>query len=712
MALTNALKCRCPSCGRKLRVSERKQGRKVRCPSCRGEFTASEGDAASSASLEAAQSVALADTVSNSDSRAASVLSGPANAGSQEPVPGNVRHRPFEKCLAMLHSWEWVQVVAGSTLFRQSVPYLGSVVVHCVLLSILALIVYPIFTAPQSKRSVTTLDCTFSVVDSTEMPAIVVESSDNEATSLNHSAAQRFASTQAGFKAADQPQQLLAEGPSVLRRQILSERPSRSRFKDEEMASHVAISMKTMPMHKHRGETRVGQVDGVDRAAGELASKLGAIASDGNATVVWMLDQSLSMQQDVKRLAKGLVGALREIEKNSRYDVQHYVTAFGRDIRLLQRATKDGQKVARAIHNLPSDPAGVENTFQAVEWCIETLFKAPRWKRELERQKLLIVWTDESGDDYARLEHTIQQCLHANVRVDVIGPSAVLGAQTGFTAFRHPEDGRTYHLPVHRGPDSAYPQKLNLGYWFRSVPSGYDESFRGPFQGTSPVWHGGSDLQALLSGFSPYALTRLTRETGGQYTIYDRVGDRAPFQLDAIREYMPDYRSLQEIGYELNQRPLRQIILASAAVTWKSQFTGKPQPDMSFPLRFGWEDGASYQAGTLRNHVTREVQPTPRSKMPSLFLHVPPLCPNFSRPRNMEIRVRNDSSVRKALARKHRDLRRLLLMHQSRRRRTRRHPVEIVIRLKSPSLTPKFVCRCWSRCTDRSHRNAGVRGST
>jgi hypothetical protein len=276
-------------------------------------------------------------------------------------------------------------------------------------------------------------------------------------------------------------------------------------------------------------------------------------------------------------------------------------------VTLVQDSTIKAQVVARSIYGLPADPSGIENTFQSVEWCVDNLFNARRWLRGKERQKLLVLWTDESGDDYLRLEHTIQKCLRANVRVDVIGPSAVLGAQKGHMAFLHPADNRVYQLPVHRGPDSSFPQKLSLGYWYRGVPSNYDETFRGSWPGRSGQY-GGSNLESLLSGFSPYALTRLSRQTGGRYTIYDRPSDRSPFPLEQVRDYLPDYRSVAEIEFMLRRQPLRQIVLASAAETWKSNLTRYSQPPITFRPSFSGEQPVQYRRTTLPSKLRPAVR--------------------------------------------------------------------------------------------------------
>lgn len=365
--------------------------------------------------------------------------------------------------------------------------------------------------------------------------------------------------------------------------------------------AEVPKIMAAMPMHQHRGVTRVAEAAGTEQIAGQLAGDLLSIARDGDAIVVWMMDQSVSMQRDRQAMASQLLQTLQSIEADDSSKMMHYVVAFGDGVRLIRDSTIKGYAAANSIASLPVDPSGVENTFQAVEWCLDNLFSSFRWLKGGEKQKLLVIWTDESGDDYPRLEQTIQRCLMANVRVDIIGPSAVLGAQTGYSAYQHPDDGKVYYLPVHRGPDSSFPQKLSLGYWHRGVPFNYDESFQGPWQGRSQNY-GGSNLESLLSGFSPYALTRLARQTGGRYTIYDRPGDRSPFRVEKLADYLPDYRSIQEILFDLQNQPLRKLVLAAAEVTWNSPYTRYSEPPFHLLTQTGWITPVE-----LRNRVRRNL---------------------------------------------------------------------------------------------------------
>ncbi|MCA9038150.1 MAG: VWA domain-containing protein [Planctomycetaceae bacterium] len=504
---------------------------------------------------------------------------------------------------------EWLRrmPLSAGRISTELRPFLISLTVHCILFVLMAFWVLPLLS---------------NGTDSTVIEARLLPNNRDAADYMTHevdfSATNHDRSTLSQFQAtvaAEIPaapiggESVPVDSPAMPSSQVKVRRGDLqpvTKMTDAELMQDLKLGVRAMAIHGHRGETRVEEADTPTGIASTLEGDLLSIAKDGDAMVVWVLDQSLSMQQDMKVLAEGLVETLKNIEADETSQMQHAVVAFGDNVRVVQSPTFKGLRVAEAIYNLPPDPSGIERTFGSVEWCVDRFFSS-KW-RGGERQNLLILWTDESGDDYLRLENTIARCLGANVRVDVIGPSAVLGARTGYTAFPHPADGITYFLPVHRGPDSGFPQKLSLGYWYRGVPATYDESFRGPYQGTSPRWQGGSNLQSMLSGFSPYALTRLSRETGGRYLMYDRPGDRAPFSLEQIRDYQPDYRSLAEIQFQLQRQPLRQIVLASAARTWSGGNLAQTQPEMTFRPAFGGQPHNEFVRSRLVPMLTREIR--------------------------------------------------------------------------------------------------------
>jgi hypothetical protein len=175
---------------------------------------------------------------------------------------------------------------------------------------------------------------------------------------------------------------------------------------------------------------------------------------------------------------------------------------------------------------------------------------------------VIVVWTDESGDDLKNLEHAIQVCRDQRVVVSVVGPSSVLGADTGLHSYTDPKTQMVYQLPVQRGPETAMPERIELGYWYLTRMRGGQ---RGGRRGALPSWLGGQDLEGILSGFSPYALTRLSMQTRGSYTIFDRPEDRGPFDPMAMKRYAPSYGSFAQYKAEVQANPLRMAVTKAVA---------------------------------------------------------------------------------------------------------------------------------------------------
>ena len=309
--------------------------------------------------------------------------------------------------------------------------------------------------------------------------------------------------------------------------------------------------------------------EAVDRVTGGIRGRL----DEGDLLVVWMLDASLSLKDDRPRVAARLGSFLSEIAESADqrpYVLLSAVVAFGRGIEERTSPTKSVKAVLRAIETTPIDTSGKESTFVSIEKCVAQYRK--RWKSQL----MIVVWTDESGDDTDRLEKTIARCRKADVAVSVVGPSAVLGSDTGLHAYRDPQTQLIHQLPVTRGPDAAMPERLRLGYWFRGrLPPSVPRGSVSPY----PSWYGGPDLQGLSSGFSPYALTRLTLQTGGGYTVFDRPEDKGPFDVDRMQDYFPEYDSVAEYAREIESYPLRKAVMQAVRVTRSKDIE---TPDFTF----------------------------------------------------------------------------------------------------------------------------------
>lgn len=357
----------------------------------------------------------------------------------------------------------------------------------------------------------------------------------------------------------------------------------------EQMMQRVPVSM--LPIYDNVGSVRLSETETVGDVTEDIAEELKQIAEDGDAIVVWVLDRSLSMFQDRSQLAGGILPFLQEIEQDKTTRMLHIVQSFSIKSQWLTPPTRSAKRIAAAIRNIQPDESGVENTFQAIEDAAYRIQSNPKWGKS---QKLIILWTDESGDDHAQLEVSARICRQLGVRVDVIGPSAVLGSQVGYTAYRHPGNGVVYNVQVTRGPDSLFAPKLALG---RKESKGYTRE--------NPA-----TLARLRSGLGPYALTRLTAQTGGRYIIYDRASDRSPYSFKRMSgDYCPEYQSPAEIQASLMKQPLRRIVLAATAATYRRSTSLELQLQFGgrYPTFQSWQPGLQFQT-LLKPRVEQAIR--------------------------------------------------------------------------------------------------------
>ncbi len=334
--------------------------------------------------------------------------------------------------------------------------------------------------------------------------------------------------------------------------------------------------------------------EAVDRVTGSIQGKLQA----GDLLVVWLLDTSHSMADDRRRLATRLESFLQDLAAgaSSHRQLLNAVVSFGAAMKEHVAPTQSRDAVLNSVSELPVDASGKENVFAAIGECVSKYGR--KWR---DKQLMIVVLTDESGDDATKLEHTIRICRDHGASVSVIGPSAVLGADLGLHCFTDPQSHQIHQLPVKRGPDSALPERLELDYWFLTREPQTEFASRRGFRraglpswyGTDapnvpghrciaalevalPSWYGGRDLKGLVSGFGPYALTRLTLQTGGTYIIFDRDEDRGPFRADAMRAYLPDYRSVEEYSRDVQSGPLRHAVMQAVKVTQNKKLGPPP----------------------------------------------------------------------------------------------------------------------------------------
>lgn len=331
------------------------------------------------------------------------------------------------------------------------------------------------------------------------------------------------------------------------------------------------------------GQATEGILDGIRKEA-----------SNGPVQVVWLMDASISMNVDRQGVAARLVPFYREMaqrDKSEGLPLLSSVVTFGEQPVELVKTSRNIDQVVRAVATLQNDPSGLENVMTAVQSC---LLRYANKKSTL----IIVIFTDESGDDILKLEQTIELCRQRNAIVHVVGPNAVFGSERGTHLWRDAESGYTFQLPVKRGPETSLPERLMIPYWHDSkFPAA---RMNGNLVAQDLPWFGGPMREGILSGFGPYALTRLAMQTGGTFTVLDRPGDRTIATLEQLRPYTPDYASAREYYSETLASPLRRAVSEAAMFVWQA-------PELTPPPRtFLFSTQAFYPFGSFVNFLNPE----------------------------------------------------------------------------------------------------------
>src|SRR5262249_7520051 len=163
-------------------------------------------------------------------------------------------------------------------------------------------------------------------------------------------------------------------------------------------------------------------------------------------------------------------------------------------------------EIVEAIDNVPTDETGIESTFTTVSEIIN------HWGHHKDQagqayHPMVIVVTDEVGDDENRLEESIERAGRAKVPGYLLGAQATFCRVEGYMDYVDPKTKHVFHgLPVRQGPESAMLEQIRM-----------------------PFWYNGPQYDILESGFGPYALSRLASATGGIYFVTRFTGRRMGF---------------------------------------------------------------------------------------------------------------------------------------------------------------------------------------
>jgi len=229
------------------------------------------------------------------------------------------------------------------------------------------------------------------------------------------------------------------------------------------------------------------------------------------------------------------------------------VVAFGQDRKAMTpKPTAELSEILEAMGEVPTDETGVESTFTTV---VEIIRRWGHFKDSAGQvyHPMIIVVTDEVGDDENRLEESIELAQRSKVPVYVLGSQALFGRVEGYMDYVDPKTKHVFQgIAVRQGPESVVLEQIRL-----------------------PFWYDGPQFDILEAGFGPYALSRLASATGGIYFVTRSTGQRMGFDPARMKECKPDWVRRDQYEAAIARSPLRQAVINAAQIT-RHRLPGMP----------------------------------------------------------------------------------------------------------------------------------------
>lgn len=283
------------------------------------------------------------------------------------------------------------------------------------------------------------------------------------------------------------------------------------------------------------------KVEGYGAAMHRMTHEMRRMMRDNQMIVVWLFDASKSLESDRKEIADNFHKIYEELEiakeqadrKNQKYNsLETVVCGFGADVKkLVPKPTADVKEIRAAIGKITEDASGKEMVFNSIRTVLE---EYGRMARSTNRKLAIVVVTDESGDDPEILEDVVDKSKLYKAPVYMLGRESIFGYPYARITWRNPETGVEYWTTIDRGPETAMPECLQY--------NGFDARY-----------------DSASSGFAPYALARLIKESGGIFFMLqsaeaDLAGQSVSAKL--VRKF-DDIRMKQ---YEPGLEPVRDYV--------------------------------------------------------------------------------------------------------------------------------------------------------
>lgn len=339
-----------------------------------------------------------------------------------------------------------------------------------------------------------------------------------------------------------------------------------------------------------RGTSGVG-VTGASGAVDQITDEILRACDQGPVLAIWLFDQSASLQPQRQEIKQRFERVYRELDEILGFTdpgkplevapllTQVYQYASGLEA-LLEKPSRDIDEVLSSFDAIQDDQAGIERSFAAIAQVVADNKTYLRDSTLSEKRKImLLVVTDEVGDDRDLMDKTIDICRRAAAPVYVIGVPAPFGREKVQFKWVDPDpeyDQSPQWATLDQGPETLLPERLKLGFFGQAE----------------------EDLDVMDSGFGPFSLSRLAVETGGIYfTVHpnrQKTGRRVSagetssyaahisyfFDPILMQRYRPEYINLDRYQKTLKQYPHREALVRAAM---QSNVGALVTPGLRFP---------------------------------------------------------------------------------------------------------------------------------
>ena len=314
-------------------------------------------------------------------------------------------------------------------------------------------------------------------------------------------------------------------------------------------------------------------VEGYGAALGQMTQELLRLMRESKVHVVWLFDESESMKDDQKEIRERFYKVYEELGLVRKHDARlkmsdetllSTVMSFGdKYSEHTAKPTSNPDEIKKAIDDIKVDETGKENTCQAI---MAAVTKYAQSARRQQRKLVLIVVTDESGDDGEYVEDVIQRCKSTETAVYVLGHYSVFGYPYARMRWFDPQFHLEHWLQINRGPETPLAECLQ-------------------FDGLHARW------DVFSSGFGPYEQVRIAKQTGGIFFMLpgnedNLVGagglEERKFEALSMKEYQPDLNSRMDY---IKERDASKFRLAQWEVISHLNPFSKDPKEVAFDMK-------------------------------------------------------------------------------------------------------------------------------